>query len=234
MNTTLNKLIELSQIDGTVAELRAKVEAHNADSDNIRKRHAREKEAMGQTKDSLKEGKMALDSINLEIKEKEGEIADTQGKQNQAKTNEEYSLLTKKVEELQSAISGLEDQALEAMEAMEQGSVDSKDREKELADKHASEAKDISENDAACQQLENEIAKATEHHKQLMETLDKDIADRYLRLRERYPANPVVPAPGGVCQGCAISQTQQDIAEMMQNIEIAFCRNCSRIIYLDD
>ncbi|RMG41910.1 MAG: hypothetical protein D6719_07635 [Candidatus Dadabacteria bacterium] len=83
--------------------------------------------------------------------------------------------------------------------------------------------------------LEERQATHLKEREKIVEKIDKKQLEQYERVRERFPADAVVPlAAGDNCSGCFMHLGPQALVQIARGEEIVRCRGCGRILYIDE
>lgn len=234
MNSQLKALRELQQVNDVIRECEDEKAAFNAALNRRRGEMQDHQRRIDELQKKIVETKKQEDRHNLDLKSNEADINKLLLQLTQAKTNEEYSALNKRIEEERKQNSALEDMILNLMAETEQmqaelASVKQRQQieQKELAAFEAKIASDISVID---RRIEEHRKKAAEIEK----TIDPDIMDKYRRVFERMNGDVLAAVDGktGICLGCHLPVTKQDINLILADNAIIFCKSCNRILYL--
>lgn len=187
----------------------------------------------------VKQAKEALISLQKEIARKEMELAGKEEKiarlilqQNKAQTNVEYSALQKEIEGEKGLRSQLEDEVLMLMSRLEESKV-----EKERLGKEA-EAKELKVK-MECEKLRQrqtvlmgEIERLKVERRNWAEKLRIDIGILYDRiLSAKHDRRAIAAVRNGICSGCSMALTVQEVAAVRTSDEPITCKHCGRILY---
>ena len=227
-------LLELQELDISVAKLEATLAGIPVREAETKKMYQSESEAS----DAAKKG---VQDIELTIRRLEGEISSfkTQKENFQAKTsliknNDEYRAALLQIEQCDKAISEAEDKQLVAMDELEAA-------RKVFADRNATlqEAKKKAESVFAALETEKancqkEIAALSARRPDLAAAVEPAVLKRYDRLRtakNNHPTNPCfVPADDGNCGRCHLTVTAQEHNDTLKGKVVA-CNFCGALLY---
>ena len=81
--------------------------------------------------------------------------------------------------------------------------------------------------------LERELERNRRERDELIRQVDKVALETYAKVLESKGGVAIVPVRDGICQGCFMSVTTNDIAKMMKGDSLFQCRTCQRIIFLE-
>jgi len=234
MNEQLRCLRNLQQVNNKIrkcedekAALRAALEKRRLESEQ----HQHRLEELHQ---KIIDEKKLEDRHNLDLKSNEADINKLLFQLTQAKTNETYSGIEKRIKEEQAQNSALEDSILKLMddiEAIESELAALKDElqteQKELADFEAKVARDSSAIDVRIHEHQSTVA-------EIEESIEAEVLGKYHRLFERFDGDVMagLDMGAGICLGCNLPVTKQDINLILADNDIIFCKSCSRILYI--
>lgn len=140
--------------------------------------------------------------------------------------------LQQDVDSLRRRRSELEDQALEAMEAMEQAQQaldDAQQHLSQLTNAHDTGQKELGGRRGS---LEAEMATLEGRRTEQVALIDAALLPLYDRLRANRQGRAVAKVAGGACQGCRISLPVNLVQRARAGSEIVQCSSCERILYV--
>jgi predicted nucleic acid-binding Zn-ribbon protein len=179
----------------------------------------------------LKQAKVTAEQKNLQLKTNEAKIAELKAKQNTVTSNREYDILRGQIDADTMAKSVLEDEILEAMEAVDRGQSELKVFEQEVA---AAEAELKSFTAAIESKVPGLKQRAEELNVQVADAekfLPGEIAATYRRLVQVHGADALAAVDNKSCGNCYVSLTQQMLVELNSG-KLLFCKTCGRLLYL--
>lgn len=218
---------EVSEVEGRKSVLPSLIEASS-----------------GEFKTAQAEAKAASDGLAALIKAKtsaDDDLAkDTERltklklRSTEIKTNKEYFLHLKEIEDCEKAIATIEERSLELMEKLEAAEVAAKEKDEALA-------AETTRFDAKKVEIEHEfvdddrlLAELKVKKDELMPKVTAPAAALYLQMVTRYPDSAVVEASGGACSGCRMMIPPQEFNNVRKGEAIIRCSNCQRILYYKD
>jgi len=230
---TLRTLTVLQSVDDQLGELRENVAALSLRVDEHKKRVAALEAELTERSAQLKAEEKDSAKKELELKTIQDKIAKLRTQLNTLRDNKQYTAMMHEISGREAQGSRTEDQALQLMDQMEdtRAGIDDVKTQLEEARKvvRAEEAAVADE----VRTLSGQIRELTAERRGLTEQLDRPVMDRYTRISHSKGGRAVVAVRDGVCQGCFMSLTKQQIAQLMTAKELIHCGNCSRIMYLD-
>ncbi len=147
------------------------------------------------------------------------------------KNNDQFHALQHEITNVEGEIRLLEDQELELMEKMEvvQVSVKQSDAKlKETQQRLQGRRKDI---EAKKEQLEKQLGEIETDREKLASDIEEDALSRYERIFKSKHGQAIVGIAHGMCKGCNIKITAQEIHKAQGGNELVSCTNCDRILY---
>lgn len=189
--------------------------------------------ARGAAQDALKQGRMAADQKQLQLKSAEAKIKDLEGKLNSCKTNREYQTLSDQIAADRMATKVLEDEILEALERVDalKPTVPAADVALQAARDQLAEVKAKVEAEAG--ELQAEVTRVRAELQTVERDLVDDVRERYLRVIRSKGADGLAAVDGQTCGGCFQQITGNMLSELMLGRAV-ICRNCGRLIYMPD
>ncbi len=177
----------------------------------------------------LKQQKVAAEQKSLQLKSTEGKIHDLEGKLNVITTNREYDALRTQIAADKMANSVLEDEIIEALEAIDVMQLELKKFEQELGTVEA----EVAVFTAAVRQrepdLRQQIDKLQSRVGDVESLLPPEIAPGYRRLVNAYGARALSPVVSRSCGECFVGLTSQTLVELKSG-KFKFC-TCGRLMY---
>ncbi len=190
------------------------------------------RQALDQARETLKARQAATKQLELEIESHRQQIAKLRVQQFQIKSNAEYRALNSEIAHLQEKISGLEDQAIAAMEQAEQAQADVV-LKKNGAEKDEVRIRDQLQNlELRRGNLEQEIQHTRLERDALAGGIDPAWLARYCHILEHKKDKALVPIENGACGQCHMTLPPQVIHDTQRADGIVTCSFCGRILYL--
>lgn len=236
MNIQLSRLLALQEINNKITDCRNNIDALNASVKNKREEVELARGKIGEIKEEIKLNKKEEDRRELDLKSNEEDITKLLIQLNQAKSNDEYSALNKRIEEERRQDSALEDEILELMARSDglktrteelQKSVDA--LEAELSGMEEKAGIDVAAFEKEIDELQNRV-------NGIEAEIDPGLLDQYRRVFERKLGDVMAVADevALVCRGCNMSVPRQLINEILKDDAIVFCKSCNRILYIPE
>lgn len=237
MSTQIRELIQklraLQEVDLEIYKLRKEenrwptiLTSRNKTVDEKRRKLDLQEERMASLRTATKNKELTLKSL-------EDEVVKLNVQLNSVKTNKEYTALLNEIAHKKAEMSKIEEEILSSMESADEIKRDVAEA-KAILEGVEEERRKIDE------QAQDEIAEVQQEIEDLvaeregkLKDVPVDILERYNRIINGRDGLAVVAVIDGVCQGCYMNLTPQEINVLMGEDEIITCRNCSRMLYLE-
>ncbi len=231
MNSDLEKLIDLQQVDSRIAALRTEVAALP--------KHVQEIEAkLAGSKARVEAAQSAMKADDSAKRKHEGDIQDQQQKVSKyrdqslnVKTNHEYKALMEEIRFAEEKIAASEDKILEIMVAADTRKEALKKAEGVLKADTAENEKEKESARLRTAEDEKELAELGERRKQLRSGVSEDVLNHYDRVLKRRGSALSAVYEDQMCSACRVMQRPQVFQEVMSNQQFITCDYCHRILY---
>lgn len=231
MSTTHSGLKQLHDLHIELREVESELELGPRQIAARKQAFEKKQAELEARRQKLKQCKVAADQKNLQLKTNEAKIAELRTKQNTVTSNKEYDIYRGQIDADTMANSVLEDEIIEALEAVDRTQIELKQFEQEVAAVETDMKK-------LAGQIEQKIPGLKERSErlraQVAETekfLPDDVADKYRRLVQVHGADALASVENKSCSNCFLSLTQQMIMELKSG-KLLFCKSCGRLLYL--
>lgn len=231
MNSDVQKLIELQQVDSRMAAVRAEVAALPKEVAQIEAKLAGSKAAVEKAQNAIKADETARRKHESDIKDQQEKVSKYRDQSLKVKTNQEYKALLTEIEHAEGEIRKLEDKILEIMVEADARKETLKQAEAALK---ANTAENEKEKEHARQQTaedEKQLAELDAQRKSLRTGVSEESLthyDRVLKLRGTALA-PVYEDES--CSACRVRLRPQVFQDVMSNEQFVTCFYCNRILH---
>ena len=140
--------------------------------------------------------------------------------------------LQQDIDSLKRRRSHLEDEALAAMEALDEAQQALRAAQQELAELERAHGAEQEELRARQRQLKREIDESEARRAEQVSGIDASLLQLYDRLAATRQKRAVAKVEGGACQGCRISLPTNLIQRARASTDIVQCSSCERILYV--
>ncbi len=232
MNSDLERLKELQQLDTVIASLKAEVTAVPKRVQQIETKLASAKKRVDDAKAAIKANELARRDHEKDIQSENNKIIKFREQSSSVKTNEQYKALLSEIAQAEQAIRSHEDKILEAMVALDGIHAEVKTAEAALKAETGVNDREKSEAQAEGKKKEQELAERQEHRKQLRAGITESVLAHYDRVLKARGTG-IAEARGQRCLGCQVMQRPQVWQDIKNGESVVECSSCSRILYYD-
>ena len=229
-NTNLKDVWELQKIDTNIQNLEQHKEKLPSELIPFRQNWEIAKQ-------ELDEMKKTFETMQVERKAKEGEVVaneETIKKYNiqlySLKSNKEYTVMLKEIEESKQKNKKLEDEILELMEKTEQYSLAMKEKGKALTAQEEAFKKEENRLNKEIAEVESQLASRREARDQQKNTVETTLYQKYEKIRQGKAGLGIVAIVDNSCGGCHINLPPQIVNEVKMH-KVVFCGSCARLLY---
>lgn len=216
--------IEIAKLEKSLAEVDANIAALNREVITLEKQVT---EAHGNV-DALKRKSRESEG---EVKTIESRIVQRNEQLRSVKTNKEYQLMLKEIEEMSAKRSSLEDQALASLEEIEKAEQQVNIAKKDLADLQRETADRQTEILKAAEVQRDALSQLELRRDNIMSKLSPHLQKLFERAKKQGRGIGVAPVIDAVCQICRMNIPPQMYNELLRLDSLKTCPNCQRIIF---
>ncbi len=231
MNSDLQKLIDLQQVDTRIAALRAEIAALPKEVAQIEAKLAGSKAKVEGVQAALKADESARRKHESDIKDQQEKISKYRDQSLKVKTNDEYRALNHEIGFAEAEIRKLEDKILEIMVAADTRKEDLKQAEAALK---AATVENEQEKEHARRQTaedEKQLTELNERGKQLRTGIDDDTLRHYDRVLKLRGSALSAVHEDQMCSVCRVIVRPQVYQDVMKGETTVYCDSCHRILY---
>ncbi|MCL4378677.1 MAG: C4-type zinc ribbon domain-containing protein [Actinobacteria bacterium] len=237
MDDDIKKILELQDVDNKIMEINQQVLFLPEELKNL-------KNSLEQKQKEVKEKEKIHTNIKVERRQQETElkaiedqVKSLQKKQNEVKTNKEYTALHDEIENLKKKISLIEDTILNLMESDEKLT----GQEKIFSLKTESDRKIVEEKEKEINQKIAELNKILEEKRKERELLLKNVNPEIFSVYDEIRKNKkngiaivhvLTENNGSICTGCNVYIASYLVEKIKKSKELVQCENCGRILYI--
>jgi len=193
---------------------------------------AKEKD-LDRFEESQKKMRAEIKAKENEIKAFEESVVKLNVTLNTVKTNKEYTAILNEIALKKSEIADVEERILELMEEVEAMQHDVNTAREAVGSAKEGGAKLKKQAESDCAEIRQELDELEKQRASHAADLPDDILGQYEKIAKGREGVAVVAVIEGVCQGCFINLTAQEINLLMGAHNLIRCKNCSRILYLE-
>jgi len=234
MNDDLGLLLKLQVIDYDCGELERSKEYLPDMMDNLTREIQEARQAFETTTLALEESRIRQKNLELEIATKESELQKYQQQMMSIKTNKEYDALVAEIDASKAAISEMETELLETIEAI--GGM-----EKEI-EEHQDKCSKIEENNKRQLEILQEkvdsigdvMSGKQQEREGIKSAISRQTLSMYERVRRSRGGDAVVVVKKRACGSCYKALTPKKVQEIRKADRIHTCESCGRLLFWDE
>ncbi|MBN1571764.1 MAG: hypothetical protein JW984_01060 [Deltaproteobacteria bacterium] len=234
MKEDIQQLINLQEIDLELETIRrerdqipTKIASLNRELQDLETELASEKERLDEDE---KEKKLK----ETELRDEEEKLKKSRDKLNAVKTNKEYKAVLKEVEDHNKQNSLLEERILVLMDQLDSLRNTVNGLESRLVERRAEIGTEVEGLTKKTEEIDKSIESKQDEREKLLAKIDPKYSENYNRLSKRLGGTVVVGVSRGICTGCYMNLPPQFFNEMLRDLDIKVCPNCSRLIFLKE
>lgn len=184
--------------------------------------------AKGKTKDArAREGLKEVD-----LKDVEAQILSWTVKLNGTKDNKEYQGILHQIVQLKERKGALEEEILAMMSAGDGVQRESADEERHLAEARTRYEAIRAEKESFAADRDREAAALEGRRAALAAQVVPDVLAYYERIRSKRDGRGLAAAADGVCQGCYMGLTPNQVNQLGIGRDLVKCQSCGRLLHL--
>ena len=227
----MGTLIKLQQAETEIVRLRAVLEKVAKEKNKLAIQLKKFFQGLETNRQELETVQGLCNDMENEIAIVDQRIIKSNENLRMVKTNKEYQVLLREVDDNKKRKDALESQLLEHLEEKEKAETVLNENEKEysvLKDQIESEQKEIEQKSQEDQeQLDEYLAQQEDIGK----NLDSFLMNRFGKISKMNKGLAVVPVKNEVCMGCFMNIPPQLYIEVQRATKLISCPQCSRILY---
>jgi len=216
--------IEICKLKLTLSDVAKKYDALDAELVEFKQSIDNEKSLF----DGLKKQYRSYES---DVQMKLEQVKKSQANLMSIKTNKEYQLLLKQIDELNVKNAQTEDEMLEFLDRMDKAENNIAARKNEYS---MLEDRIISDKEIVKQQSEHENKRLVQLEMDFNDvagSITPELLKKYEMVKTQKGGIAIVPVNDAVCDGCNMNITPQMYNELQRCDSLMFCPNCQRMIY---
>lgn len=233
MIESIQKLIDLQDVDNKIREQKALLDKTKLDIPELERSAVKSQEEYDLLLQQIEENQKQRRQKERDLEVKEGGLKKYKGQLFQIKTNREYEAMLEEIAVVETGINLLEEDILRLMEEGDSSNEKSQEKKKQVDTEKEEFQKFLAEKQKETADMEKIIKDSEDQRPQLLEGLERNTVTEYEKLLETRQGKAVVTAKDGTCSGCFVSMRPQMFEEMKHNDKIYYCPSCSRFLYWD-
>ncbi len=227
----IETLVKLQEAENEIVRLKAVLEKVEKQKQKIGSQLKAFSTALEKNQEELKASAKGCRDIESEIKLIDDRIIKSNEKLRMVKTNKEYQLLLREVDDNKKRKDSLETELIEIMEEKERLEAIVQESENEfqlLKDKIEAEQTEIDQKTSDDKELLDEYL---ERQADIGKDIDPSLMTKFSRISKMNNGLAVVNVKNEVCMGCFMNIPPQLYIEVQRGNSLISCPQCSRILY---
>ena len=227
----IETLVKLQEAETQIVRLRAVLEKVEKKKGKLTAQLKQFENALEENKENLLHVAADCTDIEMEIQVVDDRIIKSNEKLRMVKTNKEYQLFLREVDDTKKRKDALETELLEYLDEEEKIEESVQESEKEyllLKDQIEAEQKDIEKKSKDDRELLDEYLA---QQKDIGKNIDPSLMNRFVKISKMNNGLAVVNVRKEVCMGCFMNIPPQLYIEVQRGDSLISCPQCSRILY---
>ncbi|MBC2705510.1 C4-type zinc ribbon domain-containing protein [Desulfobacula sp.] len=227
----IKTLVKLQEAETQIVRLKSVLEKVKKEKEKLSGQLKQFGNALEENKENLLSDRTACKDIEREIQVVDDRIIKSNEKLRMVKTNKEYQLFLREVDDNKKRKDALETELLEYLDEKEKTEAIVQESEKEyhlLKDQIEGEQKDIEKKSTDDRELLDEYLT---RQKEIGKNLDPSLMTRFVKISKMNKGSAVVNVKNEVCMGCFMNIPPQLYIEVQRGNSLISCPQCSRILY---
>jgi len=227
----IKTLVKLQEAETQIVRLKSVLEKVKKEKEKLSGQLKQFGNALEENKENLLSDRAACKDIEREIQVVDDRIIKSNEKLRMVKTNKEYQLFLREVDDNKKRKDALETELLEYLDEKEKTEAIVQESEKEyhlLKDQIEGEQKDIEKKSTDDRELLDEYLT---RQKEIGKNLDPSLMTRFVKISKMNKGSAVVNVKNEVCMGCFMNIPPQLYIEVQRGNLLISCPQCSRILY---
>jgi hypothetical protein len=228
----IEQLLALQACDQAIRRLQREQDDIPLRKQQIESRLHAQQSGLAQAEHALLEAKTRIKHLEGEIEAVRQQIQKYREQQLQIKSNDGYKALEKEIAGAQSGIRKLEDQELEAMEAVERAAADVAAHRQALAKEQVRVDEELKAFLGRTEGLTGELARQEAQRRELAAGIDPAWLARYERIFAKQRDAAIALVEHGTCGCCHMKLSPAQVVDARKADALTLCAFCGRLLYL--
>ena len=227
-------LVKLQEAETEIVRLQAVLEKVENEKTKLVSRLKQFEKALVQNREDLARAQSACRASEHEVQIVDDRIIKSNEHLRMVKTNKEYQVLLREVDDNKKRKDALETELLEFMDEREKSEtiVNESEREYELLAEQI--AAQQAEMEKKCSDDKELLEEYLAQQKDIGKRLDPALMDRFRKISKMNQGSAVTSVSHEVCSGCFMNIPPQLYIEVQRGSSLISCPQCSRILYYVD
>ncbi len=224
-------LVKLQEAETEIVRLQAVLEKVENEKAKVASKLKQFEKALTQNKEDLVKAQVACRDSEHEIQIVDDRIIKSNENLRMVKTNKEYQVLLREVDDNKKRKDALETELLEFMDEREKSESIADESEKEyglLAEQISAQQAEM---EKKCTDDKESLEDYLAQQKDIGKSLDPSLMERFWKISKMNQGLAVTGVDNEVCLGCFMNIPPQLFIEVQRGTSLISCPQCSRILY---
>jgi predicted nucleic acid-binding Zn-ribbon protein len=231
LHPSIEQLLRVQDVDSQMIFIRESLRMRPLELEDDRRRLQAVKQELEAIGADAKRIKMDADRREVDVKKFDQEIEKLRVALNQAKTNQEYTVLKEQIRRQEEDRGKAEEDVIERLTQLDGLEASRKAQVERVAEEERSFRRKEAEVEEVLKGLRGQLEVLEKRRAELLDGIDREHLKIYERVLARHNNFAIAPVEAQVCQGCYISVTSQEKNLLLQD-QFLQCKSCSRLLYL--
>ncbi len=231
MTPQLEKLLVLHDRDTRLFRLTTELDRIPEEKSHLDQQEKQIFNAVEEAKAQAKKIELECKKLEMEVAAKQTLVRKYKGQLLEIKNNDQFHALQHEITAAETEIRKIEDVELNLMEQAEKFRVGLKEAEARLREETQRLSVQRKDLNLKTTVLEKQVTDLKAERTHLSSEIDEDILNRYERIFRSKNNQAVARISHGMCMGCHLKLTSQEIHNAQRGTELVTCTNCGRILY---
>jgi predicted nucleic acid-binding Zn-ribbon protein len=235
MNEALKKeidtLVQLQQIEMEIIRLRQEVDKVEKEKKALAAQLAQFESALDADRQALEQVQQECTDLEQEIQVVNDRIIKSNETLRMVKTNKEYQLLLREVDDNKKRKNSIEDHLLTLYEQREAAEVKLKETEAQYVQLKEQIQAQQAKIDERTMDDREQLAELEARQQSIGEALEPSLLNRFRRIAKMNQGQAVARISHETCMGCFMNVPPQLCIEVQRGNQMISCPQCSRILY---
>ncbi|TEU07831.1 MAG: hypothetical protein E3I52_02790 [Candidatus Aminicenantes bacterium] len=233
MDIEFEKLINLQKLDKEITDVSLFLENIPSKIEEINKKIETSSQIVTLAKEKMTQNQKKRRDLEAAVKDIKEQISKYNRQLNEVKTNREYSILLKEIEEAKQKDNDMEEEIISEMLSADEieDEIKTASQKYSEAEEKFSKEKDVLQQEK--KKFEAKRDKLNQKKEKLVPKIPSDQVRLYLKIYKRNSGIALSPVKEEFCSLCHLRIRPQVINELKGKEKIILCENCGRILYCD-
>ncbi len=231
MEIDFEKLIQLQQLDMEIRELTLFLDGIPPQIEDIDKKIEESALLVAAAKEKMTGSQKKRRELESEVKDIKSQTGKYKRQLNEVKTNKEYTVLLKEIEESEKRVDRLEETFIAEMLLEDDIQKEIKTAGQKHAETQASLTKEKEALSRKKRETEEKARVLGQRREGLLPTITADQVNLYLKIFRKKGGTALSPVKDDFCALCHVRVRPQVLNELLSTRKLILCENCGRILY---